>query len=140
MFHIPARVTRDSVKGGEYKVTVKCGEEEVKKDVFIPLPRHFMREHAPFNVVYTEPERLWRLAVDQDYFTGYVSTSFSVLSPGEEQPRRVQCEDILFARGIAVATEGGGVVVYVTGNHKLQKYKDGHLSAQIGNEGLGVNQ
>ena len=102
-----------------------------------------MREHAPFNVVYTEPERPWRLAVDHDhriYFTGYVSTSFSVLSPGEEQPRRVQCEDIMFARGIAVATEGGGVVVYITGNHKLQKYKDGRLTAQIGNEGLRVNQ
>ena len=79
-----------------------------------------MREHAPFNVVYTEPERPWRLAVDHNhriYFTGYVSTSFSVLSPGEEQPRRVQCEDIMFARGIAVATEGGGVVVYIIGNH-----------------------
>ena len=139
-FHIPAG---DFVKGGECEVTVKCGEEEVRKNLFIPPPRRFMREHAPFKVIYTEPERPWRLAVDQDrriYFTGNRSTSFSVLSPGEEQPRRVQCEDIMFARGIAVATEGGGVVVYITGNHKLQKYKDGRLTAQIGNEGLRVNQ
>ena len=144
LFHIPARVSRDSVGGGEYKVTVKCGEEEVKEDVFIPLPRHFMREHAPFNVIYTEPERPWRLAVDQDhriYFTRNGNTSFSVLSPGEEQPRRVQCEDIVFARGIAVTTEDdGATVVYITGNHKLQKYKNDCLIAQIGYEGLGVNQ
>ena len=53
---------------------------------------------------------------------------------------RVPCKDIMFARGIAVTTEGGGVVVYITGNHKLQKYKDGCLIEQLGNEGLRVNQ
>ena len=138
----PNSRNRQASEKASREITVKCGEEEVKKDLF-PLPRCFMREHAPFNVIYTEPERPWRLAVGQDrkiYFTGNKSTSFSVLSPGEEQPMRVQCEDIMFARGIAVTTEGGGVVVYITGNHKLQKYKDGRLIAQLGNEGLRVNQ
>ena len=114
-----------------------------------------MREHAPYDVIYTEPEPEgpWRLAVEDHiiYFTGNRSTSFSVLTPGEEQPVRVQCEDIMFARGIAVATERDEAtelevtVVYITGNHKLQKYKkldgeDWGLAAQLGNEGLGVNQ
>ena len=147
LFRIPA--ARNAVEGGEYEVTVNFDETPVlRREIFIPYPQRFMREHAPYDVIYTEPEpeRPWRLAVEDHiiYFTGNRSTSFSVLTPGEEQPVRVQCEDIMFARGIAVATEGDGVVVYITGNHKLQKYKkdgeDWGRIAQLGNEGLGVNQ
>ena len=154
LFRIPE--PRDAVEGGEYEVTVNFEGAVLTRNVFIPLPRRFMREHAPYDVIYTEPEkRPWRLAIGQDrriYYTGNTSTSFSILSQGEEQPRHVHvdCQDILFARGIAVTTETAddGVtvytVVYITGNHKLQKYKmDGEhwrLIAQLGNEGLRANQ
>ena len=148
LFRIPE--PRDAVEGGEYEVTVNFEGAVLTRNVFIPLPRCFMRECAPYDVIYTELERPWRLAIGQDrriYYTGNTSTSFSILIPGEEQPRRVQCEDIMFARGIAVATERDEAtelevtVVYITGNHKLQKYTgDGRRIEQLGNEGSGFNQ
>lgn len=146
-FHVPMRVSQEesslTVKGGKYKVLVKYGREEIARELYIPLPRRFMKEHVPFKVIFTEPERPWRLAVDQQqriYFTGNTSSSYSIMGPGYEEPKRIQCKNMIFARGIAVATENGATVVYITGNHKLQKYEGENLVGEIGCLGSEVNQ
>lgn len=148
-FEAPSKVSylfHCTPKGGGYKVRVKCGEEEeIETEVFVPLPRRFMKDPAPSAVLSTEPDGPWRLATDAQrrlYFTeaGNTSNSFSIMGPGPGGERvkiqsRVQCERVVFVRGIAVdAGMDGTMIVYITGDHKLQRYEDGTLKGEIGGE------
>lgn len=129
-----------ALEGGKYKVRVKYGEEIEEEVISVPLPRRFMNEHAPLNplkVICTHPEKPWRLAIDRQkmvHFTSNFSTSFCTIGPNDKHPPpRVQCEDVKSARGIAVDTnEGRDTTVYITGDHKLQKYVGRTLKGEIG--------
>lgn len=134
------------LEGGRYTVRVNCGPdaEEQVVSLSVPLPRRFMQEHAPLKVIRTQPEKPWRLAIDRQrriHFTIYHGSSFSSIGRGDENPSpRVKCKNMLFPRGIAVDTSDNKVLaVYITGNHKLQKYVNGKFEVEIGHNEPGAN-
>ena len=117
---------------GRYNVALDYGDEKIEQQVFISHPKWFME--PCYDTINTGTEQPWRLAIDEQktiYFTGKLNTySFTSLSDGAYvKPTSVKCEGVCEVRGITVDISGG---VYITGDHKLQKYLNHKLVKEIG--------
>ena len=79
-------------------------------------------------------EAAWRIALSKKgdiYLTQYTLEQFVCLNCGGSVKQVVKCADIVAARGIEVDSQTGSV--YISGNHKLQKYNsDGQLIKEVG--------
>lgn len=127
-----------SLQRGRHKLVIKISDVEVlTQEVFIRQPPSLIREP-----IYTRTmrgfESTWRLAIDQRRGNIYTTNNagcgaYSILSLHEGQERlmkTVKCQYIWNIRGIAVDDSEN---VYITGDHKLQKYdSDGKLMASFG--------
>lgn len=121
---------------GWHRVIVSEGDKKTEKNVFIPRPISFGGA-PPFAVVSTESKRPWRVAIDDKqrlYFTGNYSNDYSIKSVhGNEAVKTTDCVGMQFIRGITVGPgKDGSMAVYVTGNHRVRKYVDRDLVADIG--------
>ena len=93
---------------------------------------------TPIQII--KAEAAWRIALSESgdvYLTQYALECFVHLNCRGSVKKVVKCVDIVAARGIEVDSQTGSV--YISGNHKLQKYNsDGELTKEVGGTNPGT--
>ena len=126
-------------KRGRHQLTVRVNSIEMATFmIFVNHPPSSLG--TPIRIIKSDSANAWRIALSENgdvYITQYRIECYVHLNCNGSVKHIVKCVDNIAARGIEVDSKTGSV--YISGNHKLQKYNSrGELVKEIGSLNCGA--